>query len=187
MNLIDHYAMKTARAIRKHYPEAASEKILFYALSLSFNTLLAFFTALFVCYLTDHLFYGIISIVCFVGLRYLSGGVHLHSSLACCIFTIILIISSSHITFNYHVYGIFMDMFSLIIMILKSPQGLQNVSRINTKYYPLLKISCVAFVSINFFIQSPMLSTIFLTQSITLTNTAYKLVHIFERRWLNEN
>ncbi|MFN0220571.1 MULTISPECIES: accessory gene regulator B family protein [Paenibacillus] len=178
--------MKCVETIRNNYEEAASEKVLFYALSLLINTVISIISVLLVSYLTNHFIEAIIAIICFLVLRNISGGFHLNSSLSCCIFTIIILIFSIHINISFYYVGIILNIISLIIVIHNAPRGLENVSRLNPKYYIILKLITITFLSINFFFESSLLSVIFFVQSLTLTNTGYLLVASLERRWDNE-
>ncbi|CAG7657380.1 accessory gene regulator B family protein [Paenibacillus allorhizosphaerae] len=182
MNLIDRSATRIAKTIRENYPQAASEQVLVYALSLSINSILAISTTLFISYFTNHFLESITTIGCFLLLRYFSGGVHLNSSLACCLVTILVLTVLTHLSFNYVFLGLIFDIISIIILYLKAPHGIQDVSRINPKYYPVLKWFCILFVSSNFIIHSPLLSATFLVQTLTLTRIGNSLFILLERR-----
>ncbi|TVY06695.1 accessory gene regulator B family protein [Paenibacillus cremeus] len=186
MNFIDYSAMKIARKIRDTYPEAASEKALFYALSLLLNSATSFLMTLLICSATHHLKEALITLICFLVLRYFSGGVHLGSSLSCCLFSIVLLTGLAHIDFEFMYIGFGLNFFSLVIMLLKAPNGIENVSKIDKKYYPFLKLICVCIVCSNFIIQSSMLSAIFIVQAVTLTRVGYYLVSMLEGRWRHE-
>ncbi|WP_084159692.1 accessory gene regulator B family protein [Paenibacillus ehimensis] len=187
MNLIECFATKIAQTIRKNYTGAASEKVLIYSLSLLLNTIAAIVVTLFISILSGHFVKAVITINCFLFLRYFSGGVHFKSSIFCCIFSMTALTLLAHVNFNYFYLGLFFDILSFFILLIYAPNGLEKVSRINPKYYFLLKIVCLLFVSTNFFIQSSMLSAIILLQSLTLTKTGAYLFQIFERRWQNES
>ncbi|WP_082420313.1 accessory gene regulator B family protein [Paenibacillus sp. A3] len=186
MNWIELSANKIAKIIRENYPYAASEKVLIYSLSLLINTTTAILATLLICFYTGHLSEAFITIMIFLLLRYLSGGFHLKSAVACCMFSTCLLIGLSHVNFEYLKYGPILDTVSIIIFILKAPEGLENVSRINPKFYPLLKILCVILVGMNFFLHSSLLSAIFIAQAFTLTKIAYLLVFLLESRWNSE-
>ncbi len=182
MNWIELSASKITKSIRENYPQAASEKVLIYSLSLLINTLTAVLATLIFCFFTGHLAESITTILAFLGLRYLSGGFHLKSAVACCLFSTCLLTGLSHVDFEYLKYGPILDIISLIIFTFKAPEGLENVSRIKPAYYPLLKILCILFVSANLYLHSSLLSAIFIAQAFTLTKLGYSFASFLERR-----
>lgn len=186
MNLIDRSAASITKAIRNNYADAASEKILFYSLSLLINTSVAIVSTLILCAITGHLQEAVITIFSFLFLRYLSGGAHLKSSLGCCVFSLTVLTALAHIDYSYFTIGFFLNILSFIIFLMKAPEGLENISRVNPKHYLWLKWICLIFISSNFFIQSSLLSAIFIVQSVTLTKLGYYLFNLLERRWHNE-
>ncbi|MGY4759861.1 accessory gene regulator B family protein [Paenibacillus caseinilyticus] len=182
MNWIDRYAMKIAVSIRNNYNEASSEKVLFYSLSLIINTLTAIIAIILISLFTQHFWEALFSTFSLISIRSLSGGFHLKSSLSCCVFTIFLVSIISLSSFDYSLVGFSMDIFSLLIYSLYAPKGIENVSRIAPKYYIYLKYTCLVIICTNFFIQSPILSSVFFLQGLTLTNLGYFLVHKIEER-----
>lgn len=182
MNIIDRSALKIANSIRFHYPDAASEAVLFYSLSLIINTLTAVGISLMICTITGHLAEALIVILFYFLLRYVSGGAHMSSSVSCCILSIIILATLPHVKFNYWFGGMIIDILSIVILLLKAPDGIEKVSRIDPKYYPLLKIISVCIVASNFYFQYSFLSAAFITQAFFITGFAYKSIHILERR-----
>ncbi|MBP1154704.1 accessory gene regulator B [Paenibacillus sp. PvR052] len=183
MNLIDRSAASITRAIRNNYAEAASEKVLFYSLSLFINTSIAIISTLILCAFTGRLQEAVITIFSFLFLRYLSGGAHLKSSLGCCLFSLTILTTLAHIDYSYFTIGFILNILSFIIFLMKAPEGLENISRVNPKNYIWLKWICLIYLSSNFFIQSSLLSAIFFVQSVTLTKLGYYLFNLLERRW----
>ncbi|MGF7032090.1 accessory gene regulator B [Paenibacillus mucilaginosus] len=184
MNWIDRTAMKLAVTIRNHDPEASSEKILFYSLSLLINTLTAVTSILLIAISTGHLTEGIIAILTFLIIRNVTGGFHLKSSWNCCLFTILLVTTPIFFHYPFWNLGGILNLLSLIIVFIKAPQGINNVSRIDPKYHRLLKFFAMLLIILNFFIESPLIATIFFLQSLTLLNSTYTLVSLIERRWV---
>jgi len=182
LNVIDRAALRIAKFIRANNPNAGSEAALKYSLSLLINTLSAVAISLAFCAMTGHLYQGLAVIACFLLLRYFSGGVHLSSSLACCLASVFLVVALAHVHFGYRHLGFAMDIVSLAIVLRKAPEGIEKVSRVDRKYYPLLKWISAAIVSANFAVQSPLLSAVFFVQSLTLLKPAYTLVNYVERR-----
>jgi accessory gene regulator B len=65
-----------------------------------------------------------------------------------------------------------------------APNGIENVSSINPKYYPLLKFLSIALVSLNFIVQSPVISAALFMQAVLTTQPAYTIRDYIERRLL---
>jgi accessory gene regulator B len=181
-NFIDKSALFLARSIRRHNPDAASEKALFYSLCLLINSLTSITAVLLISIITGNFFNSLTAIVGYTILRYFSGGAHMNSSLSCCIISTVIFIGISHIHYNYHLLGLFFNCISIIILIFTVPDGIQKVSRIHPKYYSILKIICVLIIATNFFIQSSVLSAAFITQALLTTKAGHQFLTLFERR-----
>lgn len=182
MNIIDHSASKLAKAIRRHDPNASSEAVLTYSLIIILNTLSCVFIVLITCLITGRFIEGILVLFFFAFLRYFSGGVHLNSSLTCTIASSVVLIIIAHIPLQYWWTGFTLDIISIIILLWLAPAGVESVSKLNPKYYPLLKVISIIIVSSNFLVQHPVLSLTFLTQAVTLFPLTYKLIDYIERR-----
>lgn len=182
MNFIDRSTSYLVRFIRKNNPDAASEAVLKYSLSLLINTGLAIFISLSICTITGHFKFAVISITYLLILRYVSGGIHLSSSLSCCLLTIFMIITISHLKYTYSTIGIAFDIFSALVFLITAPNGIKGFSSIKSKYYPLLKISSLVLVASNFYLQSSVLSTANIVQAFCTTSFAYHLKDLAERR-----
>ena len=182
MNIIDRSAVKLARSIRKHHPEAASEQALTYSLIMTINTVSAAVVSLLICALTGHLKEVLLVMLFYSLVRYFGGGAHLSSSLSCNILTIMILSGLAHVQFDYLYLGVIFDIVSITVFLLLAPQGIENVSRVDSKYYPLLKIICILIIASNFYFQLPYISAAFLLQSFFITPFSYKLIEILERR-----
>jgi accessory gene regulator B len=182
MNFIDKSALSIARAIRRNYPDAGSETVLKYSLSLIINTLTSITTILFICLLTGRFFEGLLTIVLFLALRFVSGGMHMNTSLSCCLLSIVVLTTIAHVQFNYFYWGVLLDSATVMILLRLAPQGIEQVSRIDPKHYSRLKIISVAMAASNFMVHSSLVSAVFFTQALTLTKPAYQIVELLERR-----
>ncbi|WP_159881387.1 accessory gene regulator B family protein [Paenibacillus puerhi] len=179
-NLIDRTARYLAISIRNNYPAAHSESVLTYSLITLINTLSAIIISLIVSVFTNHIFETTITIIAFLAIRYVSGGMHLSSSVHCSIFSSIVILISSHIFFQYQGWGQILNFISLIILSITAPNGIKGVSRISERYYPILKLISCIIVLLNFWIQSPSLSMIYFIQAVLTTKVAYSIKDYFE-------
>jgi accessory gene regulator B len=182
MNFIDRLSLKIALFIRHNHSEAGSEIALKYSLSLIINTLTAITVSFSISLVSGHWKQWAIVTLSLILLRYFSGGFHLKSSLSCCIFTASIITIATHVNYNYFYIGYFLDAISVLILIIKAPNGIENVSRIDPKYYPVLKIMAICIVLANQFFHSPQISAILFIQSLTLLNTTFVIFHYIERR-----
>jgi accessory gene regulator B len=182
MNFIDRSAESLAKSIRHHYSEAGSEVALKYALSLLINTVTAITVSLLFCALTGRFAECAIGITAYTVMRYFTGGLHASSSLSCCILSIIIFITIAFSSFPYSYVGIALDLLSIGIFFITAPNDIKNISSIDPKYYPLLKLIAILLVSSNFFIHSTLLSAAFFIQAFLTTKPAYKIRDLLERR-----
>jgi accessory gene regulator B len=182
MNFIDKSATSIATSIRKNNPQAASQAVLFYALSLMINSSLTVITVIVISSLTGHLKEALIVIFCYTLLRYVSGGSHLASSLACCLASSVNFILASHIEYNFFYLGVLLNTASIAILLKTAPQGIENISRIDKKYYPLLKLFSVVIVASNYFFQLDILATAFFIQALHTTKLFENSIQYIERR-----
>ncbi|MFC0215352.1 accessory gene regulator ArgB-like protein [Paenibacillus chartarius] len=176
MNFIDRLAHSCTQFIRANHENSASEKVLFYALSLTINTLLAYSTVIIICSFTGHFLSGLLVVIFYTLLRVISGGVHFSTSLRCCIYTIVLFVCIGHTDLSFSTYycGTILTVVSLLILAITAPQGLKNQSRIDEKYYPALKIASLIVVSSNFIIGSSTLALVYFAQAMHTT----RIIHL---------
>lgn len=182
MNILDKTATYLAKSIRNNHKESASEEVLFYSLIILLNTMSIVFIVSMVGLITGHFHESITALFMYALLRYFSGGVHLNSSITCIIVSSILLISIAHIPLPYWYTGFVLNLISLVIILRLAPKGLENVSRITPKYYPVLKLISAAIICSNFLFHSDVLSLVFITQAVSLTTPADRLVDYVERR-----
>jgi accessory gene regulator B len=182
MNVIDKAALAIAHSIRRNYSDAASIDVLKFSLGILINTFCAIFISFTICFFTQHFHQVILVTLVLLFIRFISGGIHLNSSLSCCIVSIIILTMLAHIDFQYRVLGFIFDSISCIIFVLRAPNGIQNVSTLDPKYYPFLKFLAVITIFSNLFIQSSMLSALYFIQALIITKTAFSLKKYLERR-----
>lgn len=182
MSTLDNTAASIARSIRRNYKDSGSEEVLTYSLIILLNGISIVLIVSMVGLFTGHFLESITALFVYPLLRYFSGGVHLNSSITCIVASSILLISIVHVPLPYWNTGLLLDLASLIIILWLAPRGLENVSRIAPKYYPMLKLISAAIICSNFLFHSDVLSLVFITQAVTLTTPAYRLVDYIERR-----
>jgi accessory gene regulator B len=182
MNLLDTTANYLANAIRNNNKESASQEVLFYSLVILLNTISIIFIVCVVGLFTGHFMECLTTLFMYALLRYFSGGVHLNSSITCIIVSSLLMLCIAHIQIPFWYAGFVLNMIALVIVAYLAPKGIENVSRIAPKYYPVLKLIATALVCSNFIFRSDLLSVVFFTQAIMLTTPVYWLVDLLERR-----
>jgi accessory gene regulator B len=184
MNFIDRSAEFIAQSIRRNYDKAGSEAVLKYSLNLVINTLTAIVVAFLFCTFTGHLYQFLIAFISFIAIRFVTGGMHMSSSLACCIMTATIFVIASLTDFNYNKAFLILDSISIVIFLITVPNDIQGLSSLDSKYYPLLKLIAVLIVSSNFIIHSTVLTASFIIQAFLTTPIAYKARDLLERRCL---
>lgn len=184
-NPIDLAAVKVVEFVRKNNPEAASKEVLTYSTIIAINTLVALLISLVICVITGNFLNFVLVYVIFTVLRYFTGGVHLNSSLSCCLFTIAVFVSVVHIKYDYGYIGYFLDAFSFLMIAWKAPHKIDVVKQVSSQKKMFIKILCLFFVSTNFLLQSTLLSSILLVQAMSFTQWFENLVNI-ERSHVNE-
>lgn len=186
-NVIDRAAVRLAEFIKANNPQSASVEVLTYSSIIAINTILALLISLIACIITGNTTNFFIVVVVFTLLRFLTGGVHLTSSLTCCIATIVCFLAIIHLKFDFFYLGLVLNAFSLYIFILRAPSGIDEIREVKPAYKLAIKIAASLFVFSNFFIQSSLLASVFFVQALSLTTTCAKLIKKFEGGLFNES
>lgn len=186
MNFIDKSASFLATSIRNNYAEAGSQIALQYSLSLIINSFISITTILIISLLTGNFLNAILTVSIFSFLRYITGGAHMNTSVACCISSIIILTCIIHVKFESSFITLVLTTISIIIVFIKAPQGIKNISRVDEKYYPLLKLLSIVTIASNYIFLSSLFSLIIITQAFFLTNTSYKLINYLDGSSKNE-
>jgi accessory gene regulator B len=183
MNFFDKSAYFLAKAIRNNYEDAASEEILRFSLVIVINTFAAVIFSLLLSLFTHRFYECMIIIAAYTVLRIFSGGIHLSSSLGCCLLSFSVFTLDSLIKFNYLYYGLILDLISLLILLLYAPSDIENAVKLDKKFHSVLKMVSILLVSCNLlFVKSYLLSLAFFTQSLFVTPLVKKLINTLERR-----
>lgn len=165
MNLL---ALRIVEVIKKSNPEQThSIEIMHYALSIILNTLFIIITSLCIGGLTGQLKETFIALFSFILLRMSSGGAHLKSARSCNIVSIFICSLIPHITYLIHNHFIWINLFSLLVMILFAPNPDANAI-IPKEWYLGLKVISITLVALNFWIHSSVIGLAFLFQSFTV-------------------
>ncbi|WP_339319734.1 accessory gene regulator B family protein [Paenibacillus sp. FSL R10-2734] len=165
MNLL---ALRIVEVIKKNNPEQThSIEIMHYALSIILNTLLIIVTSLCIGGLTGQLKETFFALFSFILLRMSSGGVHLKSARSCNIVSIFICSLIPHITYLIDNHLVWINLFSLLVMILFAPNPDAN-AQIPKEWNLGLKVISITLVALNFWIYSSVIGLAFLFQSFTV-------------------
>jgi accessory gene regulator B len=173
---VEGIAGNIATSIIKNNPETSSSyEVLKYGIIAFLNQVIITCSVLFFGAITGHLLESFIAVIAFPIIRYFSGGVHLGSSMWCNLVTTTIVLLSVYTPIEYWYNGLVINAIALLIISVTAPSGIKR-SRIDQKYYPLLKIISMVIIAINFAIQSPVLSVVFFIQSLTTLRIFYKIL-----------
>lgn len=180
MGRVEASAAKMAEYINRNVENASSVAVLQMSLITIINFFIVTFVVLFICIFTGQFTAGIIAVLSTPFLRYFCGGIHMKSAQLCNVISIILILIAVHLPIQYTYAGLSLTILAIIILLLYAPQGIRNVSRLEAKYYPILKLISVLIVASNFYFQSPLLAAVFFMQCLTILPLAQKLVDYYK-------
>lgn len=180
MGQVEASATRLAEYINKNVENSSSVAVLKMSLITIINFLIVTFVVLLACLFTGKFTAGLIAVLLTPFLRYFCGGIHMKSAQLCNIISIILILLAVYLPIQYTYTGLSLTILSVIILLLYAPQGIKNVSRLEVKYYPILKLISVLIVATNFYFQSPLLAAVFFMQCLTILPLAQKLVDYYK-------
>lgn len=168
--MIDSLAQKLAVTIKGANPDhPASLNVLKFSLGIVLN-----FVFIVLLSLTGAAILGVIKetvivMVSFALLRQLSGGVHLRSGMACIIVSTIGILLISYLANHLDSKAILtLNGVNVMLAGVFAPSRIEKQTRINKRYFPILKILSTLIVASNFLFNSPILAATFCVQCLTL-------------------
>ncbi|WP_313639791.1 accessory gene regulator B family protein [Paenibacillus sp.] len=165
---MNHLAFRIVSAIKKTNPEQThSIEVMQYALSIILNTLFIITVSLLIGGFTGQLMGTLIALLSFGLLRMCSGGAHLKTARACNITSIFICSLIPHLTSLSHSYLIWINLFSLISMVLFAPNPDRN-AQLSKDWYLGLKLLSIMLVLSNFWINSSVIGLAFFIQSLTV-------------------
>jgi accessory gene regulator B len=180
LDITGNVATKIAEYINKNVENSSSVAVLRMSLITIINLFIVAVIVLTICLLTENFAEGVIAILCLPLLRYFSGGVHLKSSNACNIVSIVMLLLAIHLETSFYYIGLSLLIVTILFLLLYAPQGILNISRLDAKYYPILKLISIGIVASNLYFQSPLLSSVFFLQTLTVVPIAQKLVSYYK-------
>jgi accessory gene regulator B len=177
---VEKLAENLAGTILSHYPNSSSTlAVLRYALIAVINFLITILLVVIITAATGDIKAGSIAIVAFPSLRYVSGGLHLKSSNICTILTAAFMLIAIYTPIEYWYTGLVLSLLSVVILAVNAPSGIKR-SKLDKKYYPVLKLIALLIVCTSFVFQSHVLSVVFFIQSLTTTTFFQKLLDRFD-------
>jgi accessory gene regulator B len=164
--LIEKLALRYAHYIQKNATNPSSIAVNKYGAQTLMEFLLFSAIVLLVTSIFGDITKGIISLVAFPMLRYFSGGLHMKSTELCQVVSGGLILTAIYIPIDYWSLWLVLTIISALILLYTAPSNIRK-SRLDKKYYPVLKFIAVLIVSSNFIFQLDLLSKVFFVQSLT--------------------
>ncbi|NEW05971.1 hypothetical protein GK047_08115 [Paenibacillus sp. SYP-B3998] len=177
---IERMADNLSASILKNYPDSSSSlPVLRYALIAVINLIITIISVLVISAVTGDIRAGFTAIIAFPVLRYVSGGLHLKSSNLCNFITATFMLIAIYTPIEYWYNGFVLNVLSIMILAINAPSGIKR-SRLDKKYYPVLKLLSICIVCTNFLFHSHILSVVFFIQSLTTTKSFNKLVEYLD-------
>lgn len=172
--LIDSIANRLAVKLKEANPEeTASIEVMRYALIGIIHNTLTFSTALIVGLFLGQLIDTLVAAICFMALRFVSGGFHFKTPLSCLIFSSFIFIAIPLVSIP-ETFLIGINSLSLILVLIFAPSNIKEHIRIPEKYFPMFKIVSLLVIIVNYIFLTPIITLAFFVQSVTLIT--------FERR-----
>ncbi|MMZ50336.1 putative regulator protein [compost metagenome] len=168
--LIDVLSLRIALHIKSVVPEhPASVAVLKHALAITLNVVFIIGLTLAVSALTGRTSEVLIIMAAFAFLRQMTGGLHLKSGMGCVVVSTLLFTGLSFIKLDYN-WTIGATLFSMLLILVFAPAGIERQTRIPKRYFPLLKVAALLTVCLNLWFTFPYLAISFFVQSLTLIN-----------------
>lgn len=145
----------------------ASVPVLQYALHIVFNTLGGVLLSLLVGWLTGNIGATALTLVAFAILRFLTGGYHLKSGMACVIVSAAIISAIPHVGLP-EFWTYIVTAAALVITAIKAPANYDKYARMPKRYYPLLKLIACGVIAVNFAVGSEVLAITYIIQALLL-------------------
>jgi accessory gene regulator B len=180
---IETIANRIAVSINNNHPESSSVAVLKYALIAVINLIVTMSIVFIIAAITGDVIPAIVAIVAFPVLRYVSGGLHLSSSNMCNILTASFMLIAIYTPNNFWYNGFILNILTIIVLFLCAPSGIKR-SKLDKKYYPILKFIAILLVSTNFLLQSHVLSIVFFIQSLTTTKLFQICIELLEAKFI---
>lgn len=164
--MVNNWAEKLALQIKKQAPdETASVEVMKFALLTLYNGGTVLIASLTIGALTGMFKETFITLVAFALLRFLSGGYHFESALACFIFSTALMAGLPHLPLPESA-TLYLNIGAILLLLIFSPSSIKGHTRIPEKYFIWLKVFSILLVCGNIVIDSSILAKAFFTQAV---------------------
>jgi len=159
---------KIASIIKQADPDNThSVEVMQYSLNIILNTSFISLISVMIGMLTGRLEESILFLITFALIRFCSGGFHMRSAMACNFVSILLCLVISNVpTLTKDVFWI-INVLNIVFMVLFAPHPDKN-AQLQKKWYPLMKLLSILFVSSNLIINSSVMALAFFAQSLTV-------------------
>lgn len=166
--MIKKLANWLAIGIKRVVPESPqSVEVLSYAISFILNAVSIIGASLLISLFTGRVQEVIIVLIGYALLRQVSGGIHLKSGVSCIVISTAGATVLSFVSLDSQLV-LLANVIALLLALVFAPSRIARQTRIPKKYYPLLKLISLLIISSNFVIQSDVLASAFLVQTLTL-------------------
>ena len=167
--MIECAAERAALRLKAINPEqTTSVEIMKYGLIMAFNGGSVLVLTMMIGWLSGRPGETLLTLGSFALLRFFSGGYHFKSAWACIVFSTALLSTLPHIPIG-NAWIWILPAVSVVMVALLAPSKIEDQTRIPKKYFPMLKVLSIVMVALNFFLLSPILAKVFLSQAILLT------------------
>ncbi|MCI3926323.1 accessory gene regulator B family protein [Paenibacillus sp. TRM 82003] len=181
--MITKLSSNIADFIRENHEQSASKDVLMFSIGIVLNSLLVILTVVGISALTGRFGAAVVFLIAYVGLRFVSGGVHLPTSTLCNAFSISIFLVLLHLPIAYWNVGFALQgAAALLILLLAPTKDIMSLNRFGPKFTIHFKVVSFLVVCSNFWMQSPVVAAAFLLQAITLLPWSYRAVSLLERR-----
>jgi accessory gene regulator B len=145
----------------------ASVPVIQYALHIVFNTAGGVILSLVIGGLTGNFGATALTLAAFALLRYLTGGYHMKSGVACVIVSSAIVSAIPHVALP-EIWTYVVTAAALVITAIKAPANYDKYARIPKRYYPLLKLIACGVIAVNFAVGSEILAITYIVQALLL-------------------
>lgn len=145
----------------------ASVPVIIYALHIIFNTAAIVILALTLGVISGKLGSTALTLASFATLRYVSGGYHLKSGVACVIVSTAIVVAIPHVEIGA-MWAYALTAMALVITAVRAPNNYDKYARIPKRFYPLLKFIACVVIAVNFAVVSETLAITYIVQALLL-------------------
>lgn len=133
MSLINNVSMKLSGTLKGKYGDAVpSIEIMRYSIKFLITNLTPILLILLIGFTTNNIINTLIAMIGFISLRLLSGGYHIASAELCIIFSTVLVVGISNMSFLKDQWYLF-QIASLILVALFAPFNIKKVPELKRK------------------------------------------------------